>query len=61
MVRLHRFSVLIIPVALGLLSAALPGGAQESASSRYAFADTTLLRDTLDLHFPRLFPLSDSL
>ena len=28
---------------------------------RYAFSDTTLLRDTLGLHFPRLFPLSDSL
>lgn len=40
---------------------ALPGGAQETGRGRYAFADTTLLRDTLNLHFTRLFPLADSL
>ena len=38
-----------------------PGRAQEGSGGRYAFADTTLLRDTLDLRFPRLFPLADSL
>ena len=61
MARLHRLSFLLVPVALGILTAALPGRAQEGSSSRYAFADTTLLRDTLDLHFARLFPLADSL
>ena len=30
-------------------------------SARFAFADTTLLRDTLDLHFDGIFPLADSL
>lgn len=30
-------------------------------SGRFAFADTTLLRDTLGLRFDRLFPLADSL
>lgn len=41
---------------------ALPGRAQTPPpDSRYAFADTTLLRDTLGLQFVRLFPLADSL
>ncbi len=44
-----------------MIIAALPGRAQEGLGSRYAFADTTLLRDTLDLRFDRLFPLADSL
>lgn len=44
-----------------MVVAALPGRAQEGSTARYAFADTTLLRDTLDLRFPRLFPLADSL
>jgi len=44
-----------------MMFAALPGRAQEGSGSRYAFADTTLLRDTLDLRFTRLFPLADSL
>lgn len=61
MARLSRLLVLLVPVALGTLSAALPGGAQEAGRGRYAFADTTLLRDTLNLHFTRLFPLADSL
>jgi hypothetical protein len=39
-------------VALGLLSAALPGRAQQAPSDRFAFADSTLLRDTLDLPIP---------
>jgi hypothetical protein len=59
--RLSRLFLLLVPVALGTLSAALPGGAQEAGRGRYAFADTTLLRDTLNLHFARLFPLADSL
>jgi hypothetical protein len=44
-----------------VIAAASPGRSQEASGSRYAFADTTLLRDTLGLTFPRLFPLSDSL
>jgi hypothetical protein len=44
-----------------MVIAALPGRAQEGSGARYAFADTTLLRDTLDLSFPQLFPLADSL
>lgn len=48
-------------VALGLLSAALPGRAQQAPSDRFAFADTTLLRDTLGLRFDGLFELADSL
>jgi hypothetical protein len=61
MARLRRLAFLIVAVALGMLLAAPPGRAQEAGASRYAFADTTLLRDTLGLHFQRLFPLSDSL
>jgi len=37
------------------------GSAQEVSGARFAFADTTLLSDTLDLKFDRLFPLADSL
>lgn len=44
-----------------MVISALPGRAQEGSGARYAFADTTLLRDTLNLSFPRLFPLADSL
>ncbi|HKQ56635.1 MAG TPA: hypothetical protein VJY35_02095 [Candidatus Eisenbacteria bacterium] len=61
MARLRRLGFLLVPVALGIISAALPGRAQEGSSSRFAFSDTTLLRDTLNLTFTRLFPLADSL
>jgi hypothetical protein len=61
MKRLSRFLVLLLPAALEVGVAVVPGHAQQETSSRYAFADTTLLRDTLDLHFNRLFPLADSL
>lgn len=61
MTRLARFAVLLLPFLAGLLLSALPGRAQEGTSSRYAFADTTLLRDTLGLDFSRLFRLADSL
>jgi hypothetical protein len=47
-------------VGLGLALHA-PRGHGQAADSRFAFADTTLLRDTLDLKFTRLFPLADSL
>ena len=61
MSRLRRFTVLFLPLLLGLSALSGPGGAQTPSSARYAFADTTLLRDTLGLSFVRLFPLADSL
>ena len=61
MARLSRLFLLLVPVAVGTIVATVPGGAQDTGGGRYAFADTTLLRDTLDLHFTRLFPLADSL
>jgi hypothetical protein len=62
MIRSRRLALLLLPAALELFLAVLPGHAQqEAASSRYAFADTTLLRDTLGLKFDGLFPLVDSL
>ena len=45
----------------GLLAIVPTGRAQAPTSSRYAFADTTLLRDTLGLRFDRLFETADSL
>jgi len=59
--RRHRLALLLIPVVLGAISAALPGRAQTPSTNRFAFADTTLLRDTLGLSFVNLFPLADSL
>ena len=61
MPRPTRLSLLLIPMVIMALSQALPGRAQQAPSARFAFADTTLLRDTLDLHFTRLFPVADSL
>jgi hypothetical protein len=61
MTRPHRLLLLVVPLALGLASLVLPGAAQQAPSGRYAFADTTLLRDTLGLSFERLLPLADSL
>src|SRR5258706_5047914 len=61
MKRASRLLLLLVPLALGWLSHARTGSAEEGTSSRYAFSDTTLLRDALDLHFDRLFPLADSL
>lgn len=58
---LRRFTLLAVPLAVALGSYALPGMAQQPASSRYAFADTLLLRDTLDLKFDGIFPAADSL
>lgn len=57
---MNRFVLLL--VSLGIVLAALsgPSGAQPP-SDRYAFSDTTLLRDTLDLKFDELFFLADSL
>ena len=61
MTHLRKLSVLIVPLAFGVALATAPGRAQPGASGRFAFADTTLLRDTLGLHFDRLFPVADSL
>jgi hypothetical protein len=47
--------------ALGLLAVVPAGRAQAPPSGRFAFADTTLLRDTLGLRFDRLFEIADSL
>lgn len=56
-----RLWILLVPLALGLASAAGPGRAQPAVDPRFAFADTTLLRDTLGLTFDRLFEIADSL
>lgn len=48
-------------LVIGLASAVVPGRAQPTSDVRLAFADTTLLRDTLDLRFDGLFDLADSL
>jgi hypothetical protein len=53
--------LLLVPLALGFSTLAGPGRAQQPATGRFAFADTTLLRDTLGLHFESLFPVADSL
>ena len=58
--RLRSLRTLVVPVLL-VLARALPGRAQEALPDRFAFADTTLLRDTLGLHFNRLFQLAESL
>lgn len=57
---LRRLILLCAPLALLLSFASGPGRAQ-TTTDRWAFADTTLLRDTLNLSFARLFPLADSL
>jgi len=60
MIWFRRLSVLLLIPILWLPALSRPGRAQD-ASGRFAFADTTLMRDTLGLHFARLFPLADSL
>src|SRR6266545_3385789 len=61
MIQPRRLTLLLVPLVLALASIALPGRAQPPAQGRFAFADTTLMRDTLGLAFDRLFPLADSL
>lgn len=56
----RRLLLLLLPVIVAA-GQVLPGRAQTSTSSRYAFADTLLLRDTLGLKFDGLFPTADSL
>ena len=48
-------------VALAVLAFVPTGRAQAPVSARFAFADTSLLRDTLGLKFDRLFETADSL
>src|SRR5215831_13451221 len=59
---LRKLSCLLVPAILAA-SLAPNGGAQPAPAvdPRFAFADTTLLRDTLGIHFDRLFELADSL
>lgn len=60
--RPRRLLYLLVPLAVWAIAWALPGRAQTPpANARFAFADTTLLRDTLGLRFDELFPLADSL
>ncbi len=61
MTKIRRLLVLLVPVLIGLVAQSLPGQAQTSTSARFAFADTTLLRDTLGLRFDGLFQRADSL
>src|SRR5262245_38192636 len=61
MTRSKRLLFLLVPLVFGLASSVLPGRAQQAPQGRFAFADTTLLRDTLGLTFANLFPLADSL
>ncbi len=57
--RRHPLPLLL--VAAGLLALVPASRAQAPSSARFAFADTTLLRDTLGLRFDRLFETADSL
>lgn len=56
-----RSLLLLVPLVVGLSALAPPGRAQAPGGSRFAFADTTLLRDTLGLKFDNLYPVADSL
>jgi hypothetical protein len=60
MTSIRRSFLVLLALAAGLGAVSLPGRAQ-GPSARYAFADTTLLRDTLGLRFDRLFETADSL
>jgi len=58
----RRLAPFLLPIFFAPLLMSQPGRAQTPDSNAgYAFADTTLLRDTLGLSFPRLFRLADSL
>src|SRR2546426_1054588 len=59
MFRFLRHAPLLVLAAAW--AAATPTARAQTPTARFAFADTTLLRDTLDLSFARLFPLADSL
>ena len=58
----RRAALPFVLAAAALVAAATSGvQAQAPPSPRFAFADTTLLRDTLGLRFDRLFETADSL
>lgn len=59
--RPRRLLLLLLPALLASTLAAPPARAQDEAELARAGADSTLLRDTLGLSFPRLFTLADSL
>jgi len=66
MTSIRRLALLLLALVAGLGAISMPGRAQgpgvaTAPSARFAFADTTLLRDTLGLHFDRLFETADSL
>jgi hypothetical protein len=61
MIRLRKILLLVVPLAVVAASLAGSGRAQPSLTGRFAFADTTLLRDTLGLVFGDLFHVADSL
>lgn len=61
MTRFQTRLLLFLPFLLALGFASGQGRAQTAPAGRFAFADTTLLRDTLNLKFDGLFPLADSL
>jgi hypothetical protein len=62
MIPIRRLATLVLPLLLLLPLAMGSSRAQSTnADPRYAFSDTTLVRDTLGLTFERLFPLADSL
>jgi hypothetical protein len=60
MSSLRRLALLSLAVVGGLGFLGLPGRTA-AQTSRFAFADTTVLRDTLGLHFDHLLETSDSL
>ena len=59
-----HLKILVLALLLLVIGAAImtpAGRAQSTPSARFAFADTTLLRDTLGLQFGSLLRLADSL
>ena len=56
----RRLAILSLALAGGLGLIGLPAGSS-AQTSRFSFADTTVLRDTLGLHFDRLLETADSL
>src|SRR5689334_21356253 len=57
----RRTVLTFVWVVTGLMALTPVSRAQTPPSPRFAFADTTLLRDTLGLRFDRLFETADSL
>jgi hypothetical protein len=58
---IRRLALIVLAALAAPAVGSLPARAQAPISSRYAFQDTTLLRDTPGLHFDRLFETADSL